>query len=149
VKVDRSVACVGDDDPGMMYASCGEAHPVTKEMAREREPRSARLVKVVEMPPSASEDRCSPLTTPAVRRAAIEVLSIFGQIEETNQNHFVYSLKVTRCYYLNLGNSVSVAYQKQEQWLVRLPSASPCQTAHRAGGVGPAASSLRYRITGR
>jgi hypothetical protein len=49
-------------------------------------------------------------------------------------------LKVRRYYYLNLGNSISVAYQKQEQWLLRLPSPSLCQTAHRAVGVGPAAS---------
>jgi hypothetical protein len=88
VKVDSSVACVGAGDPGMMYATCGEAHPVTKEIAREREPRSVTLVKVIEMPQSAPEDRCRPLTTPPVRGAAIEVRFIFGRIEETNQNPF-------------------------------------------------------------
>jgi hypothetical protein len=88
VKVDSSVACVGGGDPGMMYATCGEAHPVTKEIAREREPRSGRHVKVIEMRESAPEDRCRPLTTPLVRGAAIEVRFIFRTDRGDNQNPF-------------------------------------------------------------
>jgi hypothetical protein len=64
VKLGTSVACVGGGDPGMMYATCGEAHPVTKKVARNREQQSASLVKVIEMAPSAWEDRCRPLTIP-------------------------------------------------------------------------------------
>jgi hypothetical protein len=78
---------------------------------------------------------------------ASRMQQLLGWIGRKTKSIWGTGWKGRRCHHLNRGNFISVAYQKQAHWVWECLQLHPGQTGHRAGGVGPAASSLRHRIT--